>query len=353
MIQQLKNKFYLIYILFLITSFSYAQKIEIGTIKTISSSHLNEDREYWVYLPEHYNDERYKEQQYPIVYLLDGEKYFHVTSGIVNNLSKGYYPLMPECIVVAIKNTNRSRDLTPTRVSNLSYENGGAKIFQDFIAKELIPEINKNYRTLDYKILVGHSFGGLFTMNTLIETPNLFNAYIAIDPSLWWDNKFMVKKLDNVLKSMNFKKRTLFFANANSIGNQKNPNKQHYEHFEAKEMAIKKLKIIPIGLNKFIQYYEKEDHGSVVLPSLIDGFRFVFNDFRVNLKELMKAPSLLQENYQKLSKKLGYKFKPQCAYVDRVVDLSRKRGEKENAKILHQINMVLYPENIYLKNKFD
>lgn len=149
----------------------------------IISKVLNEERTYNGYLPEHYNDKNFPNQKYPVIYLLDGEKYFHVVSGLVKNLSNGYYPQILERIVVAVKNTNRSRDLTPTKV-NLPYENVGGDHFELFLQNELIPTISKNYRTLDYKILIGHSFGGLFVINTLLNNSELFNVYVAIDPSL-------------------------------------------------------------------------------------------------------------------------------------------------------------------------
>lgn len=344
----------LFYILCLFTVFSNAQKIEIGDVKKIQSTILNEERTYWVSLPENYTNEKFETQNYPVIYLLDGEKYFHTVTGMVKNLANGYYPQIPECIVIAIKNTNRSRDLTPTTVTDLSYESGGADKFETFITDELIPEVNKNYNTLDYKILIGHSFGGLFAFNLALNTPSPFNAYIVIDPSLWWDNNTTVQKLERTLKTKDFKGTTLFFANANSIGNQKEPSTQHYAHFEAKKISLKLVEEnLPKKLNFHSKYYKEEDHGSVVLPSLIDGLRTVFEGFRINVKELIKNPSLLEHNYQLLSDKIGFDFKPQSSYLDRVVDLALKQGEKENAEILHNLSKKLHPQNTYLEHKFD
>lgn len=344
----------IVYLMCLFSFFSQAQKIEIGEIKKIQSEYLDEQREYWVFLPEHYSDEKYKEQQYPVIYLLDGEKYFHVVSGIVKNLSNGYYPQMPECIVVAIKNTDRSRDLTPTSNSKSPNKFGGADKFEDFVCQELIPEINRSYKTLDYKILIGHSFGGLFVFNTLLKNTKYFNGYIAIDPSLWWDKEFVVRELKSAVKRTDFKGSTLFFANANSVSGQKNPSKQHYAHAEAKEKAIEIMETtVPENLNSLVKTYANEDHGSVVLPSFIDGLRFVFKGFRIDVKALIKNPSILEQQYQDLSSKLGFVFQPQCAFLDKVVDLSLKKGQKENAEILHAMNKNLYPGNIYIRNKFN
>ncbi|WP_165749157.1 alpha/beta hydrolase [Cellulophaga sp. Z1A5H] len=344
----------LFYTLCLFSIFSNAQTIEIGTIEKIQSTILNEEREYWVSLPENYANEKYETQKYPVVYLLDGEKYFHTVTGMVKNLSNGYYPQIPECIVIAIKNTNRSRDLTPTIVTDLSYESGGADKFEAFITDELIPQVNNNYNTLDYKILIGHSFGGLFAFNLALKNISSFNSYIVLDPSLWWDNNTTLQKLEHTIKTKDFRGTTLFFANANSIGNQKEPSKQHYAHFEAKKTSLKLLEDnLPKNLNFYSKYYKDEDHGSVVLPSLIDGLRTVFEGFRINVKELIKNPSILERDYQLLSDKIGFNFKPQSTYIDRVVDLALKQDEKENAKILHNLNKKLYPKNTYLKHKIE
>ncbi|AFM06129.1 putative hydrolase of alpha/beta superfamily [Bernardetia litoralis DSM 6794] len=344
----------IVFVFCLISFVSQAQKIEIGEVKTIQSEILNEEREYFVSLPENYSNKNFANQKYPVIYLLDGERYFNVTTGIVQKSSEGYYPLMPECIVVGIKNTNRSRDLTPTNDSTQTYESGGSDNFEAFIIKELIPQINNNYKVLDYKILIGHSFGGLFAFNILLKKPSEFNAYIVLDPSLWWGDNILVKKLESNLETIDFKGSSLFFANANSKGNQKEPSKQHLAHFEAKNNTLKLMEVTtPKNLNYHVKFYNDEDHGSVVLPALIDGLRTIFKGFRINVKELVKDPSLLEKQYDELSSKIGFSLKPQAAYIDRVVDLAIKRGEEENAIILNTINKKLYPNNIYLKNKFN
>ncbi|WP_341220380.1 alpha/beta hydrolase [Polaribacter atrinae] len=344
----------IVYAFCLMSFLSQAQKIEIGEVKTIQSKILDEEREYLVSLPENYSNKNFANQKYPVIYLLDGEKFFNVTTGIVQKLSDGYYPLMPECIVVGVKNTNRSRDLTPTKVMSLSYENGGSKKFESFITEELITKVNKTYRTLDYKILIGHSFGGLFAFNTLLKNPSEFNAYLIIDPSLWWDDNVLVKKLESNLETIDFKGSSLFFANANSKGNQKEPSKQHFAHFEAKRKALQLMEVTaPKNLNYHVKFYNDEDHGSVVLPSLIDGLRTIFKGFRINVKELVKNPSILETQYNLLSKNIGFNLQPQGAYIDRVVDLAIKLKEKENAVILNTIHQKQDPDNVYLKEKLD
>jgi predicted alpha/beta superfamily hydrolase len=176
-----------------------AQEVNIKKI-VLESKILNEEREIWISLPDSYNNSRYPNRKFPVMYLLDPE--FHLVSmiGIHNALTGDIYANMPDMIIVGIGNIDRSRDFTPT---NSSYEyagkkyyitSGGAVLFTSFLTKELIPYINGHYRTMDYKILNGHSFGGLYTVNLLLEEPHTFNAYMAHDPSLWWDNGYLYKK---------------------------------------------------------------------------------------------------------------------------------------------------------------
>ncbi|MFP3594919.1 alpha/beta hydrolase, partial [Chryseobacterium sp. SIMBA_038] len=73
-------------------------------------------------------------------------------------------------------------------------DRGGSENFVKFMQEELKPFISKNYRTQDYSVLVGHSFGGLFAINVFLSHPDYFNAYVANDPSLWWDNKVTLSR---------------------------------------------------------------------------------------------------------------------------------------------------------------
>jgi predicted alpha/beta superfamily hydrolase len=123
-----------------------------------------------------------------VLYLLDGESNFEFTAAIIHFLAEN--ERIPGMIVVGIDSGDRSQrthDLTaPSQVEierRFSPGNGGADVFLAFIDSELVPYVEKNYRTRPYRILVGHSFGGLFAIHTLATRPMLFNAYIAIDPT--------------------------------------------------------------------------------------------------------------------------------------------------------------------------
>src|SRR6516162_4091629 len=157
----------------------------------VHSNVLNEDRVIWVRMPA---ASRGKKESYPVLYMTDGGTNVNEIGSIIDFLADNNF--IPPLIVVGITNTDRNRDLTPTHADEKHSDgtvepvptSGGADKFLDFIQAELVPEIEKRYATQPYRIFTGHSFGGLFAIHALITRPDLFNAYLAVSPSLWWDD---------------------------------------------------------------------------------------------------------------------------------------------------------------------
>lgn len=172
---------------------SYAQAagdaVIIGSRIQLHSRILNETRTLLISKPDGYDQ---KTERYPVLYLLDGEDNFVQVVGIVQSLTEA--DRIPPILVVGIVNTERERDLAPHTEVELEIrfhpKNGGANEFLKFIGSELIPYVDLHYRTRPYKMLVGHSLGGLFAVYALASDPRLFNAYIAIDPTaLSWEQR--------------------------------------------------------------------------------------------------------------------------------------------------------------------
>ncbi len=145
----------------------------IGKTYKIQSEILKEDRSYILELPSSYETSK---TNYPILVLLDGEGSYHSHSGILNQMTQGGQ--IPEMIIVAITNVDRVRDYTPTNyLTNLNgssaVENhktsGGSAQFLEFIEQELLPEIEKKYRTNAFKTLVGISHGGLLVGSAFLS----------------------------------------------------------------------------------------------------------------------------------------------------------------------------------------
>ena len=201
----------------------------IGNKFIIHSNILNEDRTCLISFPDTYNNASNANKKYPILILLDGYAFFKTATGIVHfmssNRNRNYF--MPETIIVSIENIDRERDFTVTKIKTKRVNTmGGGKNFLSFIQKELILYVDENYRTTPYRTLVGHSLGGLLTLNAFMDKNSIFDAYLSIDPSIWWDEETMVHKV-NAISPISFK-RKIYIATANQ-------EKRRYERNKKKK----------------------------------------------------------------------------------------------------------------------
>jgi len=187
--------------LFPVVTFSQdtPKAITIGKKLKFYSEVLKEERLLFLYLPSGYDQ---LEESFPVLYLLDGDAHFHHTTGTVQFLAQN--GRIPDMIIVAIQNTERTRDLTPPTQTDTEGDyatSGGADNFLVFLKNELIPHIDQTYRTRPYRLLVGWSLGGLFAIHTLVKQPDVFNSYLAISPSLWWNDQALIQEMKTSLKN--------------------------------------------------------------------------------------------------------------------------------------------------------
>ena len=164
----------------------------LGVSVTIGSKELGENRLLNIYLPEGYNKK--DTVSYPVVYLLDGsanEDFIHI-AGLYQYNSFEWINRVPKSIVVGISTVDRRRDFTyPTRLEadKKKYPTTGhSHRFISFLQKELQPFIQKNYKSNSTRTIIGQSLGGLLATEILLKHPSLFDNYIIVSPSLWWDN---------------------------------------------------------------------------------------------------------------------------------------------------------------------
>src|SRR5215470_4020192 len=164
---------------------------------TLHSKILNEDRVVWIRTPQNYEKTK---GPFPVLYLADGPTYINLVASTMDFLALGNR--MPPLVIVGIANTDRTRDMTPSHADEKNADgtvhadptSGGADHFIDFIQNELMPEIERRYRVAPYKIFAGHSFGGLLAVHILVTRPDMYQAYIAASPSLWWDNQSTLRR---------------------------------------------------------------------------------------------------------------------------------------------------------------
>lgn len=184
----------------------------LGSVINLKSNILSEPRTLNIYLPDDYSLD--STMTYPVIYLLDGsadEDFIHVV-GLVQYLSFPWINGVPKSIVVGIANTNRAKDFTYP-VDDLNFVTefgfdvsrftnaGGSAEFIDFIEKELQPFIESAYRLNDTKTIIGQSLGGLLVTEILLKRPHLFDTYLILSPSLWWDRGALVESAPGLLQS--------------------------------------------------------------------------------------------------------------------------------------------------------
>jgi predicted alpha/beta superfamily hydrolase len=229
---------------------------------SLQSDILKQNRKLSIYLPDGYDTAKVK---FPVIYVLDGEgrcQHIVPTTRFLLGNNK-----MPGVIVVGIHNIDRNHDFLPDSTKSVP-TGGGADNFITFFRKELIPYIDKNYKTESYKVLIGHSFGGLFAMYALLKDPDLFDSYIAMDPSFWYKDQMLVKIAKEELAKPGNWNKSVFITGREGEG--------------LKSMGIppvqKQLESsAPKELNWKLAAYPREDHGSVTFKSAYDGLRFIFD----------------------------------------------------------------------------
>lgn len=340
------------------------QNIVIGKTDSIASKILGEQRKIWVHVPDGAN------QKYPVVYVLDGDGHFSSVVGMIQQLSTGGNTMCPKMIVVGIPNTDRTRDLTPTHIdadppmmdSASSKTSGGGENFIAFIEKELMPYIEAKYPTAPYKMLIGHSFGGLAVMQTFTHHNHLFNSYICIDPSMWWDKEKLLKETQKVLTEKKFEGKSLYLGIANTMEEGMDINKvrkdtsvetKHIRSILALQVAFEKNK--QNGLNYRGKYYPDDTHGSVPLITEYDALRFFFNFFplKFSMQDFTDSTGALATKYQNhfanLTQKMGYQIKPDEMEINYMGYDFLGRKIYKTAESLFKLNVQNYPEsyNVY------
>jgi uncharacterized protein len=338
------------------------EKVILGTADNVYSNILKENRQVWVHVPDESSpDGTFEKQRFPVIYLLDGWKpNFSIVSSIVDELGGGSGNLaFPKMIVVGIPNTDRTRDLTPTHATLVppgmdsmeASRSGGGEQFISFLEKELIPHIDSVYPTAPYKIFIGHSLGGLMTIYTLINHGKLFNAYVATDPSTFWDNRFVLKQAKGALAKKQFENTSLFLATANSMNS-----------------GVDTSIIGPIMRCNFLlrdylnehknnkltygyKYYADYDHHSVAIHAAYDALRFIFDFYNYNFpfsaffNPSYTSDHLLAEHYRMISQKMGYTVSPPEEFVNGLSYQLMSMSQFGRAQYFFQLNIDNHPES--------
>jgi uncharacterized protein len=310
-----------------------------GQTVEIPSKNLKQSRSLTISKPEGYENGT---DAYPVLYLLDGESNFEYTAPIVHYLADN--ERIPEMIVVGIHSgdtARRNHDLTTpsqSKVDNrFSPGNGGADAFLSFISDELIPYVEKNYRTRPYRILVGHSFGGLFAIHTLMEKPKLFNAYIAIDPTVSWNNGAEIVRARRFLSNVQELQADVFVTAANAFGRTEPGIKDLVAALDATRAR---------GFRWNFEWMKDENHLSIPLPSTYYGLNWTFEGwYLTDPLQLFDEGGIeaVDKHFREGGRRYGYERTTSPFTISLIVAGLTKTGRLEEASTLLLHDTKAYP----------
>lgn len=344
--------------------------IHIGVKDSLHSTVLDESREFYVDLPDSYVEG--SDTKYPVVYILDGDVMLNALHTVHSYYNGGF---MPEMILIGISNAeNRTRDLTTSELSErrgqaYNQENGGAAKFTDFIQSELIPFVEDKYPVTNYRTLIGHSYAGLFTVNMLLKHTDTFENYLAIDPSMDWDEQKLLKESKEILSQNSFAGKSLFV----SLGGQlhmadtditiDNVMKDTTEFTLFSRSNIELSKIAEThkenGLNFYWKFYPNDLHGTIPLPSIMDGLLQIFTWYQMEDINKFNDPEtskevlydIIKRREAKLKSHFGYAVAPYPNFLLNMSGyMSMDMGKPEKALMYFQLNTEYFPNDA---NAFD
>ncbi|HEX8145918.1 MAG TPA: alpha/beta hydrolase-fold protein [Pyrinomonadaceae bacterium] len=243
-----------------------AVPLSVGETFTINSRILSETRRINVYVPPGYQESA--ATRLPVLYMPDGgvaEDFLHVAGLVQVSVGNG---TMRPFLLVGIENTQRRRDMTgPTEIESdkkIAPRVGGSEAFRKFIRDELMPQVRGRYRTTDERAIVGESLAGLFVVETFLLEPDLFDTYIAFDPSLWWNNQKLLGDAAARLRVRPKTGKTLYLASSG-------------EDTEGTQRLADILgKDTPPGLRWHYEKMPDEKHSTIYHPAALKAFRAVF-----------------------------------------------------------------------------
>jgi len=308
--------------------------VVIGKSLTLTSKILKGEVPVLISVPEGYDASA---TNYPVLYDL-GAFYFTYACGTVEYLARGMY--IPNMIVVGVPPLQRG--YVPTPFEERGEEPAGADLSIKFLREELIPFVEKNYRTNNFRILHGHSVGGLFTMYTLFNYPDLFTAYVAGSPWFQNNNQYWLKNIEKMAKVRKVDDKFLFMT----VG--KEEAELTLDTFKELE---KWMNANPITGLTWKSAWVEGDHGSMVGRNIYDGLQFIFSGWRPSNEVIRNADLDEIKNYLKtrLAKWAKYGFDEASILPERMINSLGYylfgRKEVEKAVEIFSYNVKRFPKS--------
>lgn len=296
-------------------------RITIGETVTFFSNTYGGDRTVLVYLPEDYSR---SQLAYPVIFLLDGSFFFLPTAGVVDFYST--IGEMPKMIVAAIVSTNRMHEFSTA-------PSGGAAEFTVFLRDELFPHMGERFRTEPFNILIGHSLAGLFTVFSLMNDPELFDAHIAASPALYWNGRSEVARAREEMGPGTDTKNFLYMTYSGGDG----------ENIRASTDAVVRiLEESPTpNLEWQFTFLPDDRHNSSPMKSILGGLELLFNGWTYRGGNSAEA---LAKHYRNLTERFGFECRPSKGAVASRGRALVRQGNVLEAIEVYQYNATLYPD---------
>ena len=338
---------------------------KVGILDSLYSEVLGESREIYIQFPANYSYEN--SQKYPVVYILDGEVFLPTATNVLDFYSGGF---MPEMVLVGISNTkNRTRDLTSSTIKTkygrpFNEENGEADNFIEFIEAELIPYVENKYPVTSYRTLIGHSYGGLFAIYSLINHSHLFANCLAMDPGLDWDNQKLLDDAKEVLTAQDYRGKSLFMSLGGQLHMQNPEITINNVMKDSSDFTLFARSIITFsnlvkeneqnGLSFDWKFYPRELHGTISLPSIMDGLISLFEWFQMENTDSFNSPdtpkaelySIIKYRETKLQSHFDYRVPPYPEDLLNILGyMSLDMQQAEKARMFFEFAIEYYPHS--------
>lgn len=327
--------------LFLIPTALIAQEtipdVVVGKQEVYKSETLKAEVLLQVHLPEDYSEDT----KYPVMYLLDGRYFFSQVSATVDFLSNNHYvkkALIPKFIVVGITTRDRDKYYTPTNQSERFPTSGSAELFVKFLKEELFPYVEGKYSTQDKRLVTGWSLGGLFTVHCHLNHPEMFDYYLAVSPSLWWDDMLLTKQLTKAIKAGTLSnKRLTITLGALEKGSMPQSVKDSFLPVISKAADPRSFHFIEI---------EGESHDFTPMLGFYKGLQSIFYTWSIP-EELLTENKLaeLEEVIFDYARQFGYRGGDAREAANYLIDIGKQQINYKESLLVAKYLTLKFPES--------
>ncbi len=314
----------------LATVLASCQALAVTQTFKIPSASFNEQREIVVSLPPNYHEEAFF--NYPVLYLTDASSQLEHSAAMIHYLAGTISPM----IIVGINHKQRFSELAPYKADKS--RNGMSIKLHQFIVDEVKPFVEGKYRTADFSILSGHSLGGVFALGVYQESPQDFEAYLALTPSMAWGNEVLLTLLAKNFSKAQQPKLFLSFEGQSVFPT---PRKSYAS---IKAMLSENKHLID---SHHIELLEDEDHVSVAHLGSYRALKRLYKGWFLSMPAALSSETAIADHYQGLSNKLGYTVKPTEYELRSLGEAFINRKMAKEAMKVAKLAKQYYPESHY------